>query len=121
MFSRFTEKAIQAIMLAQEEAKRFHHSYVGTEHILLALIAEEDGVAIRTIEKLDVDIIHLRNKTLNLIKENQEEILKDVSFDIKESEIVSLIGESGSGKSLTALSVIRLLEKSCKIKKGKIR
>ena len=38
MFSRFTEKAIQAIMLAQEEAKRFHHSYVGTEHILLGII-----------------------------------------------------------------------------------
>ena len=42
MFSRFTEKAIQAIMLAQEEAKRFHHSYVGTEHILLGIIGDND-------------------------------------------------------------------------------
>ena len=52
-------------------------------------------------------------------KENQK-ILKNISFDINKSEIVSLIGESGSGKSLTALSIIRLLEKSCKIVSGKI-
>jgi len=66
------------------------------------------------------DLLSIKNLFLSIDSENQEEILKDVSFDIKESEIVSLIGESGSGKSLTALSIIRLLEKSCKIKKGKI-
>ena len=66
------------------------------------------------------DLLSIKNLFLSIDSENQEEILKDVSFDIKESEVVSLIGESGSGKSLTALSIIRLLEKSCKIKKGKI-
>ena len=50
MFSRFTEKAIQAIMLAQEEAKKFHHSYVGTEHILLGIIGEGDNVVIKTLQ-----------------------------------------------------------------------
>ena len=50
MFSRFTEKAIQAIMLAQEEAKRFHHSYVGTEHILLGIIGEGDNVVTKALE-----------------------------------------------------------------------
>lgn len=52
MFSRFTEKAIQAIMLAQEEAKRFHHNYVGTEHILLGIIGEGDNVVIKTIGEM---------------------------------------------------------------------
>ena len=66
------------------------------------------------------DLLSIKNLFLSIDSENQEEILKDVSFDIKESEVVSLIGESGSGKSLTALSIIRLLEKSCEIKKGKI-
>ena len=66
------------------------------------------------------DLLSIKNLFLSIDSENQEEILKDVSFDIEESEVVSLIGESGSGKSLTALSIIRLLEKSCKIKKGKI-
>ena len=66
------------------------------------------------------DLLSIKNLFLSIDSENEEEILKDVSFNIKESEVVSLIGESGSGKSLTALSIIRLLEKSCKIKKGKI-
>ena len=52
MFSRFTEKAIQAIMLAQEEAKKFHHSYVGTEHILLGIIGEGDNVVIATLQEM---------------------------------------------------------------------
>ena len=43
MFERFTEKAIKVIMLAQEEAKKFNHSYVGTEHILLGIIGEGDN------------------------------------------------------------------------------
>ena len=52
MFSRFTEKAIQAIMLAQEEAKRFHHSYVGTEHILLGIIGEADNVVVKSLQEM---------------------------------------------------------------------
>lgn len=52
MFSRFTEKAIQAIMLAQEEAKRFHHSYVGTEHILLGIIGEGDNIVVKSLQEL---------------------------------------------------------------------
>ncbi len=52
MFSRFTEKAIQAIMLAQEEAKKFHHSYVGTEHILLGIIGEGDNIVIKSLQEM---------------------------------------------------------------------
>jgi len=52
MFSRFTEKAIQAIMLAQEEAKKFHHSYVGTEHILLGIIGEGDNIVIKALKEM---------------------------------------------------------------------
>ena len=70
--------------------------------------------------------IKIMNKLLTIeelclnIKSNDKEILKNINFDISTSEIVSLIGESGSGKSLTALSIIRLLEKSCIIKSGRI-
>ncbi len=52
MFSRFTEKAIQAIMLAQEEAKKFHHNYVGTEHILLGILNEGDNVVIKALQEM---------------------------------------------------------------------
>lgn len=52
MFSRFTEKAIQAIMLAQEEAKKFHHSYVGTEHIIFGILGEGDNVVIKALGEM---------------------------------------------------------------------
>jgi len=61
MFSRFTEKAIQSIMLAQEEAKRFHHSYVGTEHILLGIIGEGDNVVIKSLQGLGYSSEQIRN------------------------------------------------------------
>ncbi len=65
-------------------------------------------------------LLEVKNLSLSIESENEDKILKDVSFSIYRSEILSLIGESGSGKSLTALSIIRLLEKNCKIKEGQI-
>ena len=58
MFSRFTEKAIQFIMQAQEEAKRLSNDFVGTEHILLGLIhsGAEDNIAIKTLQELGVSV-----------------------------------------------------------------
>ena len=70
--------------------------------------------------KIMSNLLQVKNLFLNIKSYREEEILKNINFNIKESEVVSLIGESGSGKSLTALSIIRLLEKSCIIKKGEI-
>ena len=75
----FTPRAKRVLEMAVQEGKDIGQNYVGTEHILLALLAEEDGVAIRTIEKLGVDITQLRKKTLDLIKENQEELLRPLT------------------------------------------
>ena len=74
----------------------------------------------RELIKIMNNLLKIKNLCLNIKSNSDEEILKNISFEIKKSEVVSLIGESGSGKSLTALSIIRLLEKSCKIKKGEI-
>lgn len=54
MFSRFTEKAIQAIMVAQEEAKRFNHTYVGTEHILLGIISDKENIVVKALNSLNI-------------------------------------------------------------------
>ena len=72
--------------------------------------------------KIMNNILTIKDLCLSIRSNNHqdEKVLKNISFNIKESEIVSLIGESGSGKSLTALSIIRLLEKSCEIKSGEI-
>lgn len=61
MFSRFTEKAIQSIMLAQEEAKRFHHSYVGTEHLLLGIIGEGDNIVVKVLHELGISNDQLKS------------------------------------------------------------
>jgi ATP-dependent Clp protease ATP-binding subunit ClpC len=62
--------------MAVHEGKDLGQNFVGTEHILLALIAESDGVAMRTLDKLNVDIHKLRNLILTYIEETQEEILR---------------------------------------------
>ena len=56
MFERFTEKAIKVIMLAQEEARRLGHNFVGTEQILLGLIGEGTGVAAKVLKSLGVNL-----------------------------------------------------------------
>ena len=65
--------------MAVHEGKDLGQNFVGTEHILLALIAESDGVAMRTLDKLNVDINKLRNLILTYIEETQEEILRPLT------------------------------------------
>jgi len=94
----FTPRAKRVLEMAVQEGKDIGQNYVGTEHILLALIGEEDGVAIRTIEKLGIDITQLRSKTLALIKENQEEHLRPLSDS--EKKILDRDGETSSTPTL---------------------
>ena len=54
MFERFTERARQVVVLAQDEARALKHNYIGTEHILLGLLREEEGLAARVLESLDI-------------------------------------------------------------------
>lgn len=61
MFSRFTERAQKIIMFAQEEAQGFQHGYVGTEHILLGILKEQDGIAKKTLSNSGVTIENVRN------------------------------------------------------------
>jgi ATP-dependent Clp protease ATP-binding subunit ClpA len=56
MFERFTGRARHAVVLAQEEARRLHHNYIGTEHILLGLLGEPEGVAARALENFDLSL-----------------------------------------------------------------
>ena len=67
MFGRFTERAQKAILLAQEEAKNLRHNYVGTEHILLGLLAEGEGVAAVALNNMGVDLETVRNEVLNVV------------------------------------------------------
>ena len=75
----FTPRAKRVLEMAVHEGKDLGQNFVGTEHILLALIAESDGVAMRTLDKLNVDIQKLRNLVLTYIEETQEEILRPLT------------------------------------------
>ena len=62
MFNRFTERAQRVILLAQEEAKRLNHDYLGTEHLLLGLVALSEGVAAVALNNLGIDLKKLRQE-----------------------------------------------------------
>lgn len=66
MFERFTERARQVVILAQEEARRMHHERITTAHLVLGLACEEEGLAARVLESYDVDAARLRRALLDL-------------------------------------------------------
>ena len=61
-FDRFTKRARRVLTLAQEEAQRLNHNYIGTEHLLLGLVREENGVAVRVLRELGVDPKQIRER-----------------------------------------------------------
>jgi hypothetical protein len=67
MFERFTDRARRVIVLAQEEARRLDHNYIGTEHILLGLLREQDGVAVMALRSLDVSFDAVRTEVEQII------------------------------------------------------
>ena len=67
MSNRFTERAQRVILIAQEEAKRLNHDYVGTEHILLGLIALGEGVAAQVLSNLGVDLRRVRSEIEKIV------------------------------------------------------
>ena len=62
MFERFTDRARRVLVLAQEEARLLNHSFIGTEHILLGLIHEGEGLAAKALESLDISLEAVREE-----------------------------------------------------------
>jgi ATP-dependent Clp protease ATP-binding subunit ClpC len=67
MFERFTDRARRVVVLAQEEARLLNHSYIGTEHILLGLIHEGEGVAAKALESLSISLEAVRSQVEEII------------------------------------------------------
>ena len=67
MFERFTDRARRVIVLAQEEARGLQHNYIGTEHLLLGLIREGDGVAAKTLDEKGVNLEPTRKQVVEMI------------------------------------------------------
>jgi DNA repair exonuclease SbcCD ATPase subunit len=71
MFERFTDRARRVVVLAQDEARMLNHNYIGTEHILLGLIREGNGVAAQVLVKLGADLNRVRQQVLHLLAGHQ--------------------------------------------------
>src|SRR5215475_13859166 len=72
MFERFTDRARRVVVLAQEEARFLNHGYIGTEHVLLGLIREEDGIAAKALSALDIELQAVRDRVREICGAGEE-------------------------------------------------
>ncbi|MFA6358332.1 MAG: ATP-dependent Clp protease ATP-binding subunit [Candidatus Omnitrophota bacterium] len=94
MFNRFTERARKVIILAKEEARRFNHDYIGTEHILLGLIREGEGVAAAVLQKLDISLENIRLEIEKLVQPGPAtQIIGDIPFTPRSKKALELAAE----------------------------
>ncbi|MBE7706776.1 MAG: ATP-dependent Clp protease ATP-binding subunit [Cyanobacteria bacterium SIG30] len=90
MFERFTEKAIRVIMLAQEEARRLGHNFVGTEQVLLGLIAEGTGIAAKTLKTMGVTIKDARAEVEKIIGRGSGFVAVEIPFTPRAKKVLEL-------------------------------
>lgn len=94
MFNRFTERARKVIVYAKEEAKRFNHDYIGTEHLLLGLIREGEGVAAAVLQKLGLDLETIRLEVEKLVQPGpQTQVMGDIPFTPRSKKALELSAE----------------------------
>ena len=94
MFNRFTERARKVIILAKEEARRFNHDYIGTEHILLGLIREGEGVASTVLQKLNLSLENIRLEIEKLVQPGPTtQIIGDIPFTPRAKKALELAAE----------------------------
>ncbi|WP_106122243.1 ATP-dependent Clp protease ATP-binding subunit [Nesterenkonia sandarakina] len=90
MFERFTDRARRVVVLAQEEARMLNHNYIGTEHILLGLIHEGEGVAAKALESLDISLTGVREKVQEKIGPGQNAPSGHIPFTPRAKKVLEL-------------------------------
>ena len=90
MFERFTEKAIKVVMLAQEEARRLGHNFVGTEQILLGLIGESTGIAAKVLKSMGVSLKDARVEVEKIIGRGSGFVAVEIPFTPRAKRVLEL-------------------------------
>ncbi len=90
MFEKFTDRARQVVVLAQEEARMLDHNYIGTEHLLLGLIHEGQGVAARALESLGISLGDVRQDVEEIIGRGQHELTGHIPFTPRAKKVLEL-------------------------------
>jgi len=114
MFEKFTDKARRVVVLAQEEAKLLNHNYIGTEHILLGLIHEGEGVAAKALETLGINLDAVRDQVQEIIGQGQQAPSGHIPFTPRAKKVLELslrealqLGHSYIGTEHLLLGLIR--------------
>ena len=114
MFERFTDRARRVVVLAQEEAKMLNHNYIGTEHILLGLIHEGEGVAAKALEELGISLDAVREQVQDIIGQGQQQPTGHIPFTPRAKKVLELslrealqLGHSYIGTEHILLGLIR--------------
>src|SRR4249919_151270 len=114
MFERFTDRARRVVVLAQEEARMLNHNYIGTEHILLGLIHEGEGVAAKALESLGISLEAVRQQVEEIIGQGQQAPSGHIPFTPRAKKVLELslrealqLGHSYIGTEHILLGLIR--------------
>jgi ATP-dependent Clp protease ATP-binding subunit ClpC len=90
VFERFTERSRQVVVLAQDEARALKHSYIGTEHLLLGLLREEEGLAARVLESFDITVEEVRAQVARIIGQGDEVTTGQIPFTPRSKRVLEL-------------------------------
>src|SRR4026209_2330092 len=114
MFERFTDRARRVVVLAQEEARMLNHNYIRTEHILLGLIHEGEGVAAKALESLGISLEGVRNQVEEIIGQGQQAPSGNIPFTPRAKKVLELslrealqLGHNYIGTERVLLALIR--------------
>jgi hypothetical protein len=114
MFERFTDRARRVVVLAQEEATGLKHNYIGTEHLLLGLVREREGVASEALESLGISLEAVRSEVEQIIGQGQAAVVGQIPFTPRAKKVLELslrealqLGHSYIGTEHILLGLIR--------------
>src|SRR5436190_20260349 len=114
MFERFTERARQVVVLAQDEARALKHNYIGTEHLLLGLLREEESLAAMALESLDIMVEDVRAQVARIVGLGDEVTTGQIPYTPRAKKVFELalrealsVGHDYIGTEHILLGIVR--------------
>jgi ATP-dependent Clp protease ATP-binding subunit ClpC len=114
LFERFSERARQVVVLAQDEARALGHDYIGTEHILLGVLREEEGIGARVLESLDITVEEVRAQVVRVVGTGDETPTGQIPFTPRAKKVLELslrealaLGHNYIGTEHVLLGIVR--------------
>ena len=108
-FEKFSERARRVLSLAQEEAQRFNHNYIGTEHVLLGLVRETEGVAARVLSSVGVDLNKVRSAVEFIIGRGEKPVQGEIGLTPRAKKVVELAVDEARRMNHTYIGTEHLL------------